>query len=110
MSSRTNWYSETSGPATLATSGTVAIDLTRGDCNMDRSVRVPADEAIKCPLCDAAGWPSARAGAFEGTCGSRWFEMGGIETTPACLLLEHRLDVIDELLFENRELRGEVAA
>jgi len=111
VSSRTNWYTENSGPATLATSGTVAIDLGRGDCNMDRSVRVPADEAIRCPQCGAAGSMSVmRAGAFDGACGSRWYEMGGIDSTPACLLLEYRRDVIDELRFELSEMRGEVAA
>lgn len=109
MSSRTKWYTDNSGPATLATSGAVAIDLGRGDCNMDRSVRVPADEAIKCPQCDAEGWMSARAGAFDGLCGSRWFELGGIETSRQCLLLEHRLDAIDERDYRISELERMLA-
>jgi len=108
---RTNWYTENSGPATLGTSGTVADDLMRGVRMTDSSVRVPYDDAPRCPQCDVPGWHSAaRSGAYDGHCGSRWYDEGGIDTGRACMFLEQRRDLIEELRFELASNRGEVAA
>lgn len=108
---RANTYTYGSGAAQLATADPVASTAKDGIHMSDSTVRVPYDEAVRCPQCSTQGTHSTiRDGYFLGPCGSRWSEMGGIETGAACLVIEHLRDVIDELRFENAELRGEVAA
>ena len=106
-----NVYDVMKEPRDASTSGAMAIDLVRGDCKMNGTRRVPGVATPTCPQCSTQGTNSTiRDGYFLGPCGSRWSEMGGIETGAACLVIEHLRDVIDELRFENAELRGEVAA
>lgn len=75
------------------------------------SERDPDMDRVQCPQCGAPGFASTiRVGAFQGQCGSRWFELGGIETSAACLWIEYQRDQIDELAARVAELDGGAVA
>jgi len=50
-----------------------------------------------------------REGVFFGPCGSRWHELGEIETGAACLVIEHLRDLLAEKDFRIAELEALLA-
>jgi len=110
MNVRANWYAYGSGAAQLATADPVASTAKDGIHMSDSTVRVPYDEAVRCPQCSTQGTHSTiREGVFFGPCGSRWHELGGIETGAACLIIEYLRDRVEELEFALKRVDGVAA-
>lgn len=74
----------------------------------DESHAPPTED--RCPKCNTPGWVTAN-GRYTAVCGSFWDADGRFEfTSPACWMLEHRQDQIDELQHALREATGEAVA